>query len=152
MKTIISKYLNSKPGWNQHMQMIRSIQASNESRIDIKKRIAVKVCFIVAAVLAAGSVCASSRITTSTTIGRGIFAPSNGVTLNVAATDSGYAGYSWHLKGDRVFFMNNSDTKGYYKNKTVGSVFTNTPHATDTAPRGFIELATQSRPEKTRHK
>ena len=134
------------------MQMINSIQASNESRMDIKKQIAIKVCFIVAATLAAGSACASSRITTSTTIGRGTFAPSNGVTLNVAATDSSYAGFSWHLKGDKVFFMNNSDPKVYYKNKAIGSAFTNTLHATDTAPRSFVELATQRRSEKTRHK
>ena len=106
----------------------------------MNKQIVIKVCFVVAAVLASGSAYASSGITGSTTIGGGTFAPSNNVTLNVAATSNSYAGYSGHLNGNRVFFLNNADPKIYYNTRTAGTAITNTAAATDTAPSGFTAL------------
>lgn len=98
------------------------------------RTVLIKVCFVVAAVLAAGSAHASSSITSSLEIGGGMFAPSNGVTLNVAATSAAYAAYAGHLNGNRIYFGNNSDPKVYYGTKTAGTAITNTVAATDTNP------------------
>jgi hypothetical protein len=100
----------------------------------MSNKLVIKVCFVVAAVLAAGSAYASSALTASTSIGGGTFAPSNSVTLNVAASASNFAGYSGHLNGNRIYFLNNSDPKIYYGTKATGTAMTNTVAATDTNP------------------
>lgn len=100
----------------------------------------IKICFVVATVLAAGSAYASAGITTSTTIGGGTFAPSNGVTINAAAASSSYAAYSGHLNGNRIYFTNNSDPKFYYGTRAAGTAITNTVAATDTVPASWTAL------------
>ncbi|WP_298270902.1 hypothetical protein [Geobacter sp.] len=106
----------------------------------MSKQNLIKICFVVATLMAAGTAYASSGITSSVTLGGGAFAPSQNVTINVAATDSSYAAYSGHLQGDKVFFSNNVDPKLYYGTKTKGTAITNTVAATDTAPSGWSSM------------
>lgn len=100
----------------------------------------VKICFVVATVMAAGSAYASSAISAASTIGGGTFSPSNSVTINAAATAANYAAYSGHLNGNRVYFTNNSDPKFYFATRTAGTAITNTVAATDTVPASFTAL------------
>ena len=97
----------------------------------------IKVCFVVAAVLAAGSAYASSAITGSTTIGGGSFAPSNSVRINVSSTTTAYSATSAHLNGNRLYFGNNSDPKIYWGDKVAGATNTVTSAATDTQITGY---------------
>jgi len=97
----------------------------------------IKICFVIAAVLAAGSAYASSAITSSTTIGGGTFAPSNNVRINATATSTAYAATSQHLNGSRLYFGNNSDPKIYWGTVTPGTFITVTMNATDTSITGY---------------
>jgi hypothetical protein len=86
-----------------------------------------KICFVVAAILAAGSAYAAG-ITGSTTIGTGsTFSPSNSVRINAVATSAAYAANSSHLNGNRYYFTNNSDPKFYYATRAAGTAYTTDP-------------------------
>ena len=99
----------------------------------------IKICFVVATILAAGSAHATS-ITGSTTIGGGTFSPSNSVTLNCGANSSAYAANASHLNGNRLYFTNNTDPKFYYGTKAGGTAYTTVPAATDTASASYTAL------------
>ncbi len=96
----------------------------------------IKICFVVASVLAAGSAHAAA-ITGSTTIGGGTFAPSNSVALQVSSSSTAYSVTSQHLNGNRLYFGNNSDPKIYYGTATPGTSNTVTAAATATSVTGY---------------
>lgn len=99
------------------------------------------LCFVVAALMAAGTANASTAIsTTSVTIGNGAFAASNNVKIGVDTAAASYAALSGHLNGTRTFFTNNADPKIYFGTRAAGTHFTNTVAATDTAPSGWSSL------------
>lgn len=97
----------------------------------------IKICFVVAAVLAAGSAYAASAITGSTIIGGGTFAPSNSVTIQATATSTAYSATSQHLNGNRLYFGNNSDPKIYWGTATPGTANAVTSAATATSLTGY---------------
>lgn len=107
----------------------------------MSKKNTLALCFVVAALMAAGTANASTSIsTTSVTIGNGAFAASNNVKINVDSDPASYAAFSGHLNGTRTFFTNNSDPKIYYGTRAAGTHFTDAATATMTAPSGWSSL------------
>lgn len=98
----------------------------------------IKICFVVAAVLAAGSAHAgASAISGSTTIGGGTFAPSNSVVIQANSTTTAYSATSGHLNGNRLYFGNNADPKIYWGTKAAGSSNSVTAAADATTLTGY---------------
>lgn len=107
----------------------------------MSKKNIMALCFVVAALMAAGTANASTAIsTTSVTIGSGAFAASNNVKIGVDSVLANYAALSGHLNGTRTFFTNNSDPKIYYGTRAAGTHFTDTVAATQTAPTSWTSL------------
>ena len=83
-----------------------------------------KICFIAALLVSAGSVYAATDITGATQIGGGTFSPSNKVNIQAKATSVNYSAESKHLSGDRIYGTNNVDPKIHYTSGVVGSAAT----------------------------
>ena len=83
----------------------------------------IKIAFVVALTMAAGSAyAASATITSPTAIGSGSFVPSNNVQIGVTATDSMFSANSKHFNGDRIVAFTSTDAKLYYSSgATVGA-------------------------------
>ena len=92
----------------------------------------IKVAFVVALTMAAGSAYgASVSISIPTAIGSGSFVPSNNVRIGVTATDSMFSANSKHFNGDRIIAFTSTDAKLYFSSgASVGSTAT-PPSAAD---------------------
>ena len=107
------------------------------------KKLMIKICFVVAMVMACGTAYAGcSTISGVLSLGGGSFSPSNNVQIAVTSTDSAYACQAGHLQGDKVYFTNNADPRLYYGTKTKGTLsgVTAPTNATDSVPSGFTSL------------
>jgi hypothetical protein len=90
----------------------------------------IKICFVAALMMSAGSAYASGNLTGSTVIGGGTFSPSNKVNIAIVATTTDYAAQSKHSSGDRMIGTNNTDPKMYWTATAVGATATSPSSAT----------------------
>jgi len=90
----------------------------------------IKICFVAALMMAAGSAYASTSITGTTVIGGGTFSPSNKVNIGVTSTSTNYSAQSKHSSGDRQMGTNNTDPKMYWSAAAIGAVATTPANAT----------------------
>lgn len=92
----------------------------------------IKLAFVIALAMAAGSAYASSNLTGPIAIGAGSFVPSNNVRVGVASGDSLFSAHAKHLNGDRMVAMVSTDAKLYFSSGAgVGSTVA-PPSASDT--------------------